>query len=55
MKHKCTKRKLTKIEAEYALDSIAKNKNKGKRTEHRYYFCEQCNAYHLTSKIKYMK
>ncbi len=53
--YKCTKKKLTKIEADYALDRISKKKNIGKRAEHRSYFCKKCNAYHLTSKIKYMK
>ena len=56
MMKKCTKRKFSKFEAMLVLvqaEMRYKKKNgKSKRKECRYYYCKQCNAYHLTSKIK---
>lgn len=53
---RCTKRKFSKFEAMLVLvqaEMRYKKKNgKSKRKECRYYYCKQCNAYHLTSKIK---
>ena len=50
---KCNKKKFSKFEAMlYLVNSDFKNKKrKGrtKRKECRYYYCKQCNAYHLTS------
>lgn len=48
----CRKRRFDKIGAEIA---IARNMGKyhvTKRFECRYYFCDRCNAYHLTSESK---
>lgn len=38
-----------KLSAMFAL-SQCKNGKKGNRRECRFYFCNECNAYHLTSK-----
>lgn len=50
---KCNKRKFSKFEAMlYLVNSEFKDKQKKgrtKRKECRYYYCRQCNAYHLTS------
>lgn len=55
----CHKEKFsTKIEADkiIALYSIKQKKNKTThRKESRSYFCEECQAWHLTSKEKTMK
>ena len=40
-----------KISAMLALASC-KHSRKGKRREHRIYYCEICKCYHLTSKNK---
>jgi hypothetical protein len=47
----CSKRKYDKIGAMLA---IAKIQNKGNYNRHecRYYFCNKCKAYHLTSQEK---
>ena len=51
---KCTKRKFSKFEAMLFLAQASMNrkrrKGKSRRKECRYYYCKQCNAYHLTSK-----
>lgn len=51
---KCNKRKFSKFEAMLYLAqanmSYKRRKGKSKRKECRYYYCSQCNAYHLTSK-----
>lgn len=49
----CIKRKFkTEIDAELALEYIKDVKKKYRREKHpvRYYHCEYCNNYHLTSK-----
>lgn len=45
----CDKKCFTKIEAQSALNH---NKHSGKqyRKEQRMYYCEDCNAWHLTSR-----
>jgi hypothetical protein len=51
---KCKKRKLTKFEAMLCIansEMINKfKKGHTKRRECRYYYCKECNAYHVTSK-----
>lgn len=53
---KCNKKKFTKFEAMLYLAQASMNykkrKGRSKRRECRYYYCKQCNAYHLTSKEK---
>lgn len=50
---RCNKKKMTKFEAMlYLANSDLKykqSKGRTKRRECRYYYCKQCNAYHLTS------
>lgn len=49
----CKKRRYKdKISAMFALASCRKEDAKGNRQEKRIYFCNICNAYHLTSKDK---
>ncbi|WP_186452535.1 hypothetical protein [Chitinophaga polysaccharea] len=51
----CNKRALSKADAQQALYWIRSNKRrKGmrKRKECRHYWCDECNAFHLTSKGK---
>lgn len=46
----CRKRKYDKIGAMFALAKTKHNANYNhNRKETRIYFCEKCNAYHLTS------
>lgn len=45
----CTKKSLSKQEATIAI-KLAKQSHKQYRRETRYYFCEECNAWHLTSR-----
>ena len=51
---KCNKRKFSKFEAMLYLAqasmSYKKRKGRSRRRECRYYYCKECNAYHLTSK-----
>lgn len=50
IKIKCNKIKYkNKIRAMLALEQC-KNSKKGKRQEHRIYYCSVCKCYHLTSK-----
>ena len=50
IKIKCNKIKYkNKIRAMLAL-AQCKNSKKGKRQEHRIYYCSVCKCYHLTSK-----
>ncbi len=47
----CEKRPLSKREAQEALNWIRRNrgrKSMKKRLENRYYFCPECQAWHLT-------
>lgn len=57
--NKCIKKKFTKLEAMmYVARSEMKNKKrkgKSKRKECRYYYCNECNAYHMTSKFNTLK
>lgn len=50
---KCNKKKFTKFEAMLYLANsdlrYKQSKGKTRRKECRYYYCKQCNAYHLTS------
>ena len=52
---RCDKIKFSKFEAMLVLAQaeirFKKKKGKGKRRECRYYYCKECNAYHLTSKM----
>lgn len=52
MIQKCTKRKLSWLEAEMLIARNSgvghSNKIRGKRKEVRYYFCDECRAYHVT-------
>jgi hypothetical protein len=45
----CTKKKFPFQGAEIVLEKTRNYKNKRDEQECRYYFCEQCQAYHLTS------
>lgn len=55
---KCRKKRFSKEQADkirikcYYQSHILNNKN---RKEQRCYFCEQCNAWHLTSKPELVK
>lgn len=52
---KCNKRKYKdKIAAMFALASC-RSARKGTRMERRMYYCDKCEAWHLTSKIEYDK
>jgi hypothetical protein len=44
----CGKLKLTKREAQHAIKKAGKNRKQYRR-EKRFYYCEMCNAWHLTS------
>ena len=59
MNTKCTKKKFTKLEAmmyiAQAEMQYKKRKGRSKRRECRYYYCEECNTYHLTSQFKTLK
>lgn len=48
---KCNKKKFTKFEAMlYLVNSDYRQKRgRTKRKECRYYYCKECDAYHLTS------
>ena len=48
----CNKRKYKdKLSAMFALSQCRRvGKHKSNRDECAYYFCKECNAYHLTSK-----
>lgn len=46
------KRYKDKLEAMFALSQARKHRRKGhNRREKRFYFCKECNCYHLTSKL----
>lgn len=45
----CNKQKYDKKSAISALNHCKKHRNKQYRKECRYYFCDECNSYHLTS------
>lgn len=49
---KCKKRKYDKIGVMFALQDCIRRSNIGqkRRMETRYYWCDECKAYHLTSK-----
>lgn len=51
----CGKQRFSKKEAGTILNYIKKHgrKKNSKRKEKRYYFCDECNSYHLTSKNGY--
>ena len=49
MHNKCKKKKFDKIKAMFILAECIKSKNH-KRREIRAYFCNECHAWHLTSK-----
>jgi hypothetical protein len=54
----CNKKKFkTEKDAEIALENIRKVKKKYKREKHpiRYYHCENCKNYHLTSREAYIE
>ena len=54
----CNKKKFkTEKDAEIALENIRKVRKKYKREKHpiRYYHCENCNNYHLTSQPAYIE
>ena len=54
----CNKKKFkTETDAEIALENIRKVKKKYKREKHpiRFYHCEYCKTYHLTSKPAYQE
>ena len=49
---KCTKVKLDKVGAMMRLSQFRYKRDRGvghKRKESRYYLCDECDAYHLTS------
>ena len=48
----CNKKKYKdKISVMFALSQCKRvGRSKGKRNECRFYFCDECKAYHLTSK-----
>jgi len=48
----CHKEKFTRIGAALALASNKKRRNSWKRKENRFYKCEECGYYHLTSQKK---
>ena len=56
---KCTKRRFNKLEAmifvAQAEMQYKKRKGRSKRRECRYYYCKECNAYHMTSKFNTLK
>lgn len=45
----------TKEEARERLFQIVENGHRKDHTPCRYYYCENCNKYHLTSKLNYKK
>ena len=59
MNTKCNKKKFTKLEAMMYIAQAEmqnkKRKGKSKRRECRYYYCKECNAYHMTSKFNTLK
>lgn len=54
----CKKKKFDRFEVQLALFKIESRKNKkhrqpkSKRKEKRFYYCEKCEGYHLTSMTK---
>lgn len=48
----CNKKKYDRIGAMIALANTKSEYASTKRNEKRYYYCKECNAYHLTSKDK---
>lgn len=56
---KCTKRRFNKLEVmifvAQAEMQYKKRKGRSKRRECRYYYCKECNAYHMTSKFNTLK
>ena len=59
MNTKCTKKKFTKLEAMMYISQAEmqykQRKGRSRRRECRYYYCKECNAYHLTSQFKTLK
>lgn len=55
----CNKNKFTKFEAMMYIAQAEmlnkKKKGKSRRKECRYYYCKECNSYHLTSKYNNYK
>ena len=49
----CRKNGYSLKEARTVLNEAKRNKNKKYRKETRYYFCENCQSYHLTSQEEY--
>lgn len=49
----CNKQKYDKKSAITALNYCKKHKNKQYKKECRYYYCEDCGFYHLTSREEY--
>ena len=50
---KCSKKRLDKIKAMLIIANATKVSKKGfNRKEKRYYWCDECNCYHTTSKNK---
>lgn len=50
-KMECNKKRLTKINAMLIIANSQKRAQKNhNRNEIRYYWCDTCNAYHVTSK-----
>lgn len=47
----CKKRRFDKIGAMMALANNDRRKKLAQRKERRMYFCRECNAYHLTSRV----
>lgn len=46
----CDKRCLTKREAEAILKKVGLFKKRHRKVPQRYYYCDNCNCWHLTSK-----
>ena len=49
----CTKQCFSLKTAKTILNEVKRNKNKQWRHEKRYYFCNLCNSFHLTSQEEY--
>lgn len=49
----CSKNRYNKKEAQTVLNETFRNRNKKWRREKRYYFCNVCSCWHLTSDEEY--
>ena len=51
----CRKNGYSLREAKTVLNEVKRNRGKQYRKEIRYYFCEYCSKYHLTSEEEYFE